>query len=353
MKSITQTHIKWLLLLAIVAAAVIFGMPHHDAAAIGLIAFGLNTAAPFPVTPEHQAIALAYRNKKLIADDVLPRSMVYSESFRYDVYDKGEFLTITDTRVGRKGKPNEIEFTGTETSASTNDEGLDGLVPQGDINKAATLGMPNPVNKMVEWLTGQVQLRREQRAAQIVHSTATYADANKVTLSGTSQWSDYTNSSPLKVIVAAMDGMFFRPNVAVMGQAVSSVLRMHPKVVKAYNGSLGDDGMVPLQFLADLLELDKILVGQAWANTAKKGQAASLARLWGKHFALLYQDPMADFQNPSPTFGLTAQYGLRVAGAKEDGDIGLRGGQKVRSGESVKELVIASDLGYLFADAVA
>lgn len=353
MKSLTRFHIQTLLVLAIGAALCIFGMPHGDAAAIGLVVIGMTTAAPFPVNPTLQAITLAYKNNKLIADDVLPRAPVAAEDFRYKVYGKEQFLTITETRVGRKGSLNQIEFSGTEETASTNDEGLKDMIPISDIGKAADQGMPDPVNQAVEWLSKLVALRREQRVAAIVHGAGTYGAGNKIVLAGNDQWSDFVNSDPLTAIVGAMDGMFFRPNVAVMGQAVSSTLRRHPKIVKAYNGTAGDSGMVPLQFLADLFELDKILIGQAWANTAKKGQAASLARLWGKHFALLYQAPGANFQNPEPTFGLTAQYGMKFAGSKENSDIGLKGGIEVRAGEQVKELVFAKDLGYLFEDVIA
>ncbi len=42
-----------------------------------------------------------------------------------------------------------------------------------------------------------------------------------------------------------------------------------------------------------------------------------------------------------------------MAGRREDPDIGLRGGVRVRVGESVKELIVANDLGYYFENAVA
>ncbi len=52
------------------------------------------------------------------------------------------------------------------------------------------------------------------------------------------------------------------------------------------------------------------------------------------------------------TFGFTAEWGGRIAGQWEDKNIGLRGGQRVRVGESVKELIIASQAGYFIEDAV-
>jgi hypothetical protein len=53
------------------------------------------------------------------------------------------------------------------------------------------------------------------------------------------------------------------------------------------------------------------------------------------------------------TFGVTAQFGTRVAGSWDDKNIGLTGGKMVRAGESVKEVITAADLGYFVQNAVA
>lgn len=351
-KSLTQFHIKFLLVLCIGVAIALFGMPHSSEAAIGLMAL---TAAPFPVTPQLQAISLAYRNNTLIADQVLPRVPVGLQSFKYMSYPKGQLMTLTETRVSRKGKPNEVEFTGTEVTASTNDEALDDGVPMSDIELAAKQGLPDPLGQAVEGLTDLIALKREVRTADLVFGAANYAAANKNTaLAGNKLWSDFvaTHSDPVADIMAGLDVCIMRPNVAVMGNAVASVLRRHPAILKAYNGNAGDTGIVPLQFLADLFDLEEVLVGQGWVNTAKKGQAVNLARVWGKSFSLIYRNKLANTQRGA-TFGLTAQYGQRIAGSEYDKNIGMRGGQMVRVGESVKELLMANDLGYLITDCIA
>lgn len=353
-KSITQFHLKIMLAVGICIALAIFGMPHSDAATVGMMAFGLNTAAPFPITPQLQAISLAYRNNTLIADEVLPRVPVGLQSFKYMSYPKGQLMTLTETRVGRKGKPNEVEFTGTEETASTNDEALDDGVPVNDIELAAKQGLPDPLGQAVEGLTDLIALKREVRTADLVFGAANYAASNKTALSGNSQWSDFTagHSDPVDDIMTGLDSCIMRPNVAVMGNSVASVLRRHPAILKAYNGNAGDTGIVPLQFLADLFDLEEVLVGQGWVNTAKKGQAVNLQRVWGKSLSLIYRNKLANTQRGA-TFGITAQYGQRIAGSEYDKNIGMRGGQMVRVGESVKELLMANDLGYLIADAIA
>ena len=106
------------------------------------------------------------------------------------------------------------------------------------------------------------------------------------------------------------------------------------------------------QAIAELFELEEVLVGQGWLNTAKPGQAVTLQRVWAKHAALLVRDRLATARSGG-TFGMTAQWGSRIAGQEADSKIGMRGGQRVRAGESVKELITASDFGYFIKDAVA
>jgi len=145
--------------------------------------------------------------------------------------------------------------------------------------------------------------------------------------------------------------MVMRANKMVIGRAAFTKLAMHPKVVKAFFGNAGDSGIATREFLARLFELDEVIVGESFVNTTKKGQTPALARAWGKHIALLNIDNLADVSSGS-TFALTAQFGSRIAGSLPDEDIGLRGGQKLRVGESVKELITAPDLGYFIQNAV-
>lgn len=306
--------------------------------------------APFPITPELVAITIAYRNAKLIADSVLPRVTVGKQEFKYWKYSLADGFTIPDTKVGRKSKPNEVEFSATETPDSTEDFGLDDPIPQADIDNAPP--KHDPVGKAVEQLTNLILLDREVRTANKVFDVNNYGSNNKVTLSGASQFNDFTNSDPIKTIMDTLDACIMRPNVMVIGRAVFSTLARHPKIVKAVLGNAGDSGIARRQDIAELFELEEVLVGEAWLNTAKKGQPVSLARAWGKHISLIYRDLTADTRGGT-TYGYTAQWGSRIAGANPDSNIGLRGGQRVRVGESVKEVICANDLGYFIQNAIA
>lgn len=306
--------------------------------------------APFPITPALTAIAIAYRNARMIADNVLPRVPVGKQEFKYRKFALADGFTLPDTKVGRTSQPNQVEFGFTEATSATRDYALDDPIPQADIENAPE-GY-DPLGRSTEQITNLIQLDREVRVAGQVFNANNYATSNKSTLTGTAQWSDFSNSNPIGDILTALDKMVMRGNILVLGRPVWTVLRQHPKVVKAVLGNAGDSGVASLDAVAQLLELDAIYVGEAWLNSAKKGQTASLQRTWGKHASLIYRDQLATADS-GVTFGFTAEFGNRVAGSIEDKDIGMRGGQRVRVGESVAEVICANDLGYFFQNAVA
>jgi hypothetical protein len=308
--------------------------------------------APFQVTPVQTAIAIAYRNESLIADAVLPRVQVDTPAFNYSIRSKADMFSQFDSKVGRKSAVNEIDWTATLTSAFVDDHALDEVVPRRDQAVAQAYGnFIDPKMIATEEVAAQLANAREARAAALVFNAASYATGNKTTLTGTAAWSDKVNSDPLLAMMTAMDGMVMRPTQVVFGRQVWTAVRTHPKIVAAWHGNAGGFGMVSSEFVAQLLEVDEVLIGDPWINTAKKGQAVTLARVWGNYCAMLYKKPVS-ISTESMSFGITAQWGARIAGTYFDEKKGMRGSDVVRVGESVKELIMANDLGYLFTTPV-
>lgn len=312
----------------------------------------------FPINPALTAIAMAYRNpdEVLIADEVLPRIPV-AQLFKWTKYDLAQGFTVPDTRVGPKSQPNTVDFKGAELQDSVVDYGLDDIVTESEIQafeampKPATGGPLSPYELSIMYIMNLVRLDREVRAANLVFTAANYPAANQATLAGTSQWSDQANSDPVKAIGDALDVPVIRPNKMVLGRIGWTNLRRHPKIVQACNATNQAAGIVSRQQVADLFELQEILVGSAFVNTARRGQAANMARTWGKHCALIYSSKQAAAER-QPVFGFTGQFGTQVAGTIPQPTRGLRGSELVRGGESVKEIISANDVAYFFQNIV-
>jgi hypothetical protein len=306
---------------------------------------------PFPLQPALTAIALAFSNRVLIADRVLPRIPVGTQEFKWLRHNLAEGFTVPDTKVGRTSAPNRVEFTATEEAGACYDQALDDLIPQADLENRP----PNfdPEAHAAEYLTNLILLDREVRVAGKVLNPANYGAANKVTLAGTSQWS-HADSNPVAAILAQFDAMVMRPNRMVIGRPVYTALRQHPKVIAAAfpnGGNAGTGGIVGRAAIEDLLEVE-LIVGEAFVNTARKGQAVNLSRVWGKSALAYYSDGVAQ-TTKQMQFGFTAQWGGRIAGSIEDRDAGMRGGRRIRVGESVGEIIATPDVAYLWQAAVA
>ena len=305
--------------------------------------------SPLYISPLLSAIAIKYRQDGLIADSVLPRTPVDRQEFVHLTDRIGEWITPPDTLVGRTSSPGMLSSSGQDpTTLATQNQGLDEPVPNQDAMQGPR---ESALARATQRVMSFVELRREIRVAAIFANAANFAYGT--ILSGTSQWSDPT-SDPIGTLLGYLDQPFIRPNILIMGQDVWTKIRQHPKVISAINyyGGNSGSGIAALEQVAAALEIDRIIVGKGWWNSAAKGQSVTKTRVWGKHCIGIYlgQSGGPDSGN---TWGYTAQFGNRVAGTYQDPKIGLFGGEWVRAGESVREVVAAPEFGFQLLNAVA
>lgn len=313
---------------------------------------------PYVIDPVLTGLSLSYKNGELVADKVLPRMPVAGTNYKWWKWDFAQFITLPDTLIGRKSPPNQVEFNATEMPGATQDYGLADVVPVSDSERAPA-NQADPLRVAVVGTTDLVALGREVRVANLVTDANNYAAANKTTLVGAAQWSDPA-SDPVAAILGIMDGLIMRPNKAVMGRAVVTKLRQHPKIIAATTmngGNAAQGGLVALRAIADLFELDEIIVGEAWVNTAKKGQAATISRVWGKDAVFFRQSPVAlqagAVSEATPTFGWTAEWEGRYVQTYFDPAPGVKGATTVKVVDQLGEKLCAPDLAYIFKAAVA
>lgn len=309
-----------------------------------------NNEAPFTIRADYTAIAVMYRNRRYIADDVFPRVTVNSSAFVYDVYPVGTMFSIPDTKVGRKSRPGQIEETITETSGVVQDYAIDVPVPNRDVMQ---MGNRNPAARAVVLATNTVALDREKRCADILYTAGNYGTNNKATIAGDDQWNDATGiSKPYTQIMDAIASMPVEALKIVMGGGAFNVLVRHAQILAGVFGTNNPGLAATAAQLATLFGVNEVIVGRAKVNTAKKGQTPTLVDIWGDFVAIIGGLPAAGSPDiaGAQSFAITAQWGTKVAGTIPDPHMGMRGGNLVRSGESVKELLTATDMGYLLSD---
>lgn len=295
-------------------------------------------------------IALSYKNPDSapIADLVAPRVPVDELEFSWQEYPEAEMYTIPDTSVGERTQMQGSEVSGVERQSKCEDKGHQVNLTWQQVQKAKAAFKPRERATMKA--TNIVILGREKRVSSVVFNPATYDAGLIKVLDGTTgkkKWSDIVNGKPLDDMLNALEVPLVRPNVVTFGSLGWATTRRHPQLVKAAGSSTGEGAITPEQ-LAELLGVNEVLIGAARANTVKEGKAAALSQLWGPHCSMFFRDRSVDTSG-GITFMLTAEFEQRqtVTGKL---DVGARGGEYVRTFETVKEVVVAQKAAFFFQD---
>ena len=334
-------------------------------------------AIPFPHDPARTAIVQMYTEPGMIADRVLPPTPPLGKSefkwFRYKIDDS---FIVPDTRLGRKSQPVEVEFEGTEVTDSTEHYGLRDSVPQEDVDAAGATGTSSrewadPVDTAVTRMTHLLKLDREVRVAKLVFGLNQYGADYKEILSAADRF-DAATSSPLKTLEEALTKPIFRPNVVIFGQAGWSAFRQHKDVLAATNKQSGAEaGLASRRAVAELLEVDEVLVGRSRVASNQPGQDLALQRAWGNSLACLYRGAYSSSAAPGgvagserqeglqadlgrATFGFRAVYTPLNAYSRFNEGVGIKGATELIVRESSKEVIAGgTGFGYLISGVVA
>jgi hypothetical protein len=297
-------------------------------------------------------MSVQYRNEDMIWREVMPEVKVNKRSDLYWKYAKENAYRIYDDKIGPKSEANEVDFAVSTDNYSVKDHALADYIAQEELDNAdSPLAPESDAN---DFLNQCLDVIQEQRVASLAFAAATYPVGNKVQLSGTSQWSQSADN-PIKDVQDAIEGCFMRANTLVFGIDAWLVFRRLPEIldaVKAIAGTSLQGGLATPSAVANLFEVDRILIGRSRYITSKEGQTATFARLWGKHMAALH---LKAGQNGirSITFGKTFIETQRMTMRMFDEKKGLKGSHYIKVGYNSDEKIIASDLGYFIQDAVA
>jgi len=300
-------------------------------------------------------ISQAYRNDELVADRVAPRIKVEHRSDKYYVLDEMEAFNVQADRTAPNADANEIVISLSDDEYAVKDYALGSWVPREAIANADD--PVDPLGRAVEGIKNRLMLAREKRVADLAFAAATYGSGYKTQLSGTTQWS-HADADPVNAILTALDVPLQRPNRMIVGAEVWRVLRQRAEIVAAafpLGGNAASGGLVggwaTTQAVAQMLELDEIVVGRARYNSAAAGQTGVLSRVWGKHALLYYQEESPSRDTPTSffTFETTDSAIVRDFDPKK----GVKGSEYVKDGWSHVEKLVSGKSCYFFEDAVA
>jgi len=237
------------------------------------------------------SVAIGYQPSGYIAEQVLPRVQVPNITFKYAVHDRVGTSSEGDM-IKRKSKTRSArtEFTVTYTEGDCEENSIE--IPVGREEQMNAQSGLDPEATANDKCSGILINAKEIEVATLLTTPTNWASGHYTTLTGTDQWSDYTNSDPLDDVddglaainkaVHVMDGQI----KMVLGKEVYRGLRRHPLLTEYFKYTSG--GLVTPKMMAEAFGVSEVIVGEATYNSANEGQTADGAYIWGKNALLIY-----------------------------------------------------------------
>lgn len=200
----------------------------------------------------------------------------------------------------------------------------------------------------------------EKRAAAAVFNTTTWTGAALTTaVAGGLEWSVPASAKPITDVLAAKkkvwDGCGLWPNALVISRKVFINLRECAEIVDRikYAGFINPIAAnITADALAQVFDLDEIIIAGAAKNTANEGQAAAIASIWSDENAMVCRIARSnDFREPcvGRTFHWGGDGGAIDGRVETYRDEAIRGGV-VRVRHQVQEKILYAQCGHLITN---
>jgi len=224
-----------------------------------------------------------------ISEVILPLINVKQTTGTLADYGNSHLRIDTTLTVGKNKYPEVDTRTYATQTYAIEKHGLTDVVTEED---KANVELPfNAEQDTCQELMDKIWLEKEKGLADAITNTANLTQ--NVTLSGTDQLSDYANSDPLLRFSNARSVIYNAvgkaPNAAIMSWDVWNKIRYHPDLLDNLGFKHNRAGGLKQQELANSMDVERLIIGEAVYNSAKQGQPDVIAPVWGKHivFAVL------------------------------------------------------------------
>lgn len=287
-----------------------------------------------------------------ISEEILPLLNVAQYSGKIGKYGNDHLRIVNTVAGGKKG------YAMVESDVRNSDtyyietHALKGMVTDEDYRNV--IKPFDAERDLVEKLTHHLWLGKEKSLADSLTNTSVITQ--NTTLSGTSQYNDYTNSDPIGDFTTAIetvaDAIGRQPDTCIMSRKVFRTLKYHPAILDSLGFKDNRPGGLSVEELAKAIDVDRILVGHAVYNNAVEGQADSIEPVWGKDIVFCLSPRSASLMQKS------LGYRLQLAGNKprqvfkSDVDEPV-GAKKIMCLDKYDQLLTDVSCAYLIKSAIA
>jgi hypothetical protein len=259
------------------------------------------------IDPILTTVAQGYKNGRMVADFLFPVVPVDQRGGKILQFGKEDFVLYNTARApGSNTK--RVQFGHLGAPYALEQHSLEGKVPFEHLQEANQVPGIDMGRGAVTKTQNIILLTNEYQAATIARNAANYAAANKTTLAGTSQWSDYASgvSDPAGDIDTAVEVIRAqvgqRPNTVVLSPKAFKAAKRHPKLVDRVKYTSRDS--LTLEMLADLFDVERVVSGDAIYDNA-----GTMTDVWGKDVIVAFTEIATADDGGLPSYGYT--YRLR------------------------------------------
>jgi len=261
-------------------------------------------------------IAFNQEPSNFIADQVFPMVSVPKQSDKYYIYDKD--ASNRTGNVKKLAPRTEVERIGMSVSSDAYYAEVYGLGADFSEQDIANEDTALEIRSQQAFdVVNQLKIHREQAFADTFFTTGVWgteytgvANADNDTAPEVTQWSDYTNSTPIVDITTARRTAFlagggFDMNTMVVDVETRDTLINHPDILARLNGgsTITNTALVTNAKLAEIFEVENFFVMKAIQNSAAEGLTASNSFISSKKAMLVHGPKRAGLRTPAA--GLT------------------------------------------------
>ncbi len=253
------------------------------------------TAAQTHIDAALTNLSVAHRNPACVAERVAPPVFVRRQSDRYYVYDPEREGARAQFDLRAPGvEADEVNFSLSSEAYFCADHALESVIPDEERENADPVIQPEM--DRVEFLTDKILLNQELALAAALRDSAALPGK---TISDPGERWDQEGVDPVAEVEAGrsaiQEAVGLAPNTLVLSWPVYQAVRNHPKITDRVKYM--QFGVVGVEELARLFDVETVLVGRAFRNTAARGQAAQLEYVWGQDALLLHAPARAGLKS--------------------------------------------------------
>lgn len=288
-------------------------------------------------------IARGYSNNAFIAQNLFPT--IESEKEKIDIFEfNKEAFNIYDTERAIRANSNVISPKGFKkhTTALTEHD-LAYPIDYREDQEAEKVKLQLHATNVV---TQGLQLKHEKQCADLVQNPESYQSGNKLTLSGSSCFTD-KNSDPQGVVDDAKDAVSSKiaqdPNVMVIGQSAWKTLKKHPQLKGLISDNLNK--LITLNLLKEIFEIENIFIGKSiFANEKEE-----FVRVWQDNIILAYVPDLGKSRteyDPSFAYTVRKKNALQIDEYKKEGNKV----KYIRATDIYTPFLVGAEAGYLISN---